>query len=330
MPPWPAGGGMLNGRPAGHWLMLMALVAMWGSSFVVNKVAVTALPPATVVAARLVIAAGVLAGLAIALRHGLPAERRVWRACAVMAVVGNALPFTLITWGQQRIDSGLAGILMAVMPLVTLILAHLFVAGERLTPRRVAGFLTGFAGIVVLIGPAALLELEAGGSALLAQLAVLSGAVCYAVNTILARRRPASEPLPTAAAVSIVGALLMVPPGLVGGGGALPAAAGVLPDDPLALAAVGYLGLIATALATVVYFRLVTAAGPSFLSYINYLIPLWAVGLGVVALDETPQASALAGLVLVLSGIALSEWRGGAPPGRAQTVAGDGDPQRRG
>ena len=198
-------------RPLSHWLLLVALVAMWGSSFVFTKLAVDALPPAVVVAARLVIAAVLLLALLAIRGEALPGAWRQWRWIVAMAIVGNALPFWLISWGQQHIDSGLAGILMAIMPLSTLILAHLFVAGERLTMRRAAGFLLGFAGIVVLIGPEALLEVRGSGSALVAQVAVLGGAVCYAVNSILARRRPASPPRQAAAGVALAAGLMMAP-----------------------------------------------------------------------------------------------------------------------
>ena len=128
-----------------------------------------------------------------------------------MALVGNCIPFWLISWGQQGIDSGPAGILMAIMPLTTLVLAHLFVDGERLNRSRVLGFAMGFCGIVVLVGPEALLEFEGGGSALLSELAVLSGALCYAVATIVARRRPKSDALVAASGVMIAAAVIMMP-----------------------------------------------------------------------------------------------------------------------
>jgi len=305
----------ISRRPLSHWLLLFALVAMWGSSFALTKVAVTALAPEAVVAARLAIAAVVLAAVGLALGRRLPRGWRLWAYSAAMAVIGNALPFVLISWGQQGISSALAGILMAVMPLTTMVLAHVFVEGERMTPAKIAGFLVGFTGVVVLIGPEALLALGGSRSALASQLAVLGGTVCYAVNTILARRRPPADALATAAGVTVIAAVLMMPV----------AAAGGAPwpiDAPVpALIAVGVLGIVSTAVATVVYFRLIAAAGPSFLSQINYLIPVWAVGVGVAVMDERPEWSALGGLVLVLAGIALSE-RGRAGPAAPGAVTG--------
>lgn len=266
-----------------------------------TKVAVSALSPSSVVAGRLVIAAAILGVTVAAMGKRLPGWGRPWVFFIAMAVTGNCIPFWLISWGQREIDSGLAGILMAVMPLATLVLAHIFVEGERLTPNRAAGFATGFAGIVVLIGPEAVLQ--ATGSDLPSKLAVLAGALCYAVATIIARHRPDGDALVAAAGVAIAASVVMAPVAAVNGG--LLAS----PIAPASLAAVAVLGLVSTAMATVVYFKLIALAGPSFLSLINYLIPLWAVLVGMIVLGEQPEWKALGALALVLSGIALSELK---------------------
>ncbi len=291
-------------RPLTHWLLLLALVAMWGTSFLLTKVAVAAIPPLDLVAGRFALGTAVLLSLLIVTRRRLPAGGRLWLFIFAIAVVGNCLPFLLISWGQQRIDSGLAGILMAIMPLTTVMLAHVFVAGERLNRHKAAGFLLGFLGIVVLMGPAVLLELRGSGTVLLSQLAVLGGAVCYAVNTIIARHRPESDALVAAAGVSLVACLIMTPVSALTG---LPDLSAVPASALLALAA---LGVVSTALATVVYFKLITLAGPSFLSLINYLIPAWAVLAGMLVLGERPGWTAFAGLALILTGIALAETKG--------------------
>ena len=295
----------MDRHPIGHWLLLLALVAMWGSSFMLTSIAVSLLTPAALVVFRLVIAALVLVLLVGIRRHAVPRTRRFWLFCGALAITGNCLPFLLIAWAQQRIDSGLAGILMAIMPLTTLLLAHFFVQGERMTWSRAGGFVVGFLGVVLLIGPEALLELRGHGSALLYQLAALGGACCYAVNTILARHRPPSEPLVAAAGVMLLASLIMLP---LAGPGALTS----LDGAPLGvLLAVIALGLVSTATATVVYLRLVVVAGPTFTSQINYLIPVWALLVGMVFLGERPGWSALAALLLILGGIAFSQWRGG-------------------
>lgn len=281
------------------WLLLFSLVAMWGSSFLLTKIAVSHLAPAHVVSGRLIVATLLLGGLVILARKRLPTGGRIWRFFVAMAIVGNVLPFLLISWGQQRIDSGLAGILMAVMPLTTLVLAHFFIDGERMNRGRLAGFLLGFTGIVVLIGPASLAQLGGSGEILFAQLAVLGGAICYAINTIIARRRPEADAWVTAAIVLAVATLLSAP---FATSQPLPAS---LPLD--AVLAVLVLGLISTAAATVIYFKLIALTGPTFLSMINYLIPLWAVAMGMVFMGERPDWNALLALVLILFGIALSQ-----------------------
>jgi drug/metabolite transporter (DMT)-like permease len=288
-------------RPLSHWLLLLALVAMWGSAFTLTGVAVRAFEPATLVALRLAMAAVLLALVVLLRGQRFPTGRRFWLFGLAISIAGNCVPFWLISFGQKEIDSGLAGILMGIMPLTTMVLAHFFVRGERLNGIKVAGFLLGFIGLVVLIGPTALLELQGYGSKLLYELAVLGGAICYAINAIIARHRPDADPLVAAAGVMLMGSLIMLP---VGG----PGAATQLAAAPFApLAAMIALGIVATAIATVVFLTLVTVAGPSFTSFINYLIPVWALLMGVLFLGEEPAMSSILALVLILGGIALSE-----------------------
>lgn len=288
-------------RPFIDWCHLALLVAMWGSSFVATKVAVDLMPPATVVAGRLIIGAVVLVSVLALTGWRVRIDRRSWRWFAVMALIGNALPFFLIGWGQQRLDSNLAGILMAAMPLMTLVLAHRYVADERMTGVRLLGFCIGFGGIILLLGPDADRYLDGAPDTLAAKVAVLAGAFCYAVNAVIARWRPADPPLVAATGVTIVAALMMTPTAMVID---FPLPVSLAPPGALALA---FLGVVSTALATVVYFRLIASAGPSFLSLINYFIPIWAVVLGWLTLNERPPPQALAALALVLVGITLSE-----------------------
>jgi drug/metabolite transporter (DMT)-like permease len=288
-------------RPLGHWLLLFALVAMWGSAFMFTGIAVRGFSPTALVTIRLALAALLLAGVVVARGHRWPRNWRFWLFSVAIALAGNCVPFWLISFGQQRIDSGVAGILMGIMPLTTMVLAHFFVRGERLNATKSAGFVIGFCGLVVLIGPHALLELRGQGTLLLYELAVLTGAICYAINTIIARHRPPADPLVAAAGVTLAGSAIMLP---IGAG----SAGAQLLDAPAApLAAMLALAIVATAIATVVFLRLVAIAGPSFTSFINYLIPVWALLMGVVFLDERPGATVVLGLVLILSGIALSE-----------------------
>jgi drug/metabolite transporter (DMT)-like permease len=289
------------GRPIIHWLLLFALVVMWGSAFMMTGIAVRAFSPAVLVTVRLVGGAVLLTGLVCLRGMWFPRHGRFWLFSLLLAIAGNAVPFWLISFGQQRVESGLAGILMGIMPLTTMLLAHFFVGGERLNASKAAGFTLGFAGLVVLLGPTALLELEGQGGVLLYELAILGGAICYAIHAILARHRPPAEPQVAAAGVMLMGGLLMLPLGLPGA----PAELAAAPFGPIwALAA---LTVIATSIATVVFLKLVVIAGPSFTSFINYLIPVWAALMGMIFLGERPGAGAFLALLLILGGIALSE-----------------------
>jgi drug/metabolite transporter (DMT)-like permease len=280
----------------------LALTVLWGSAFLFTKIAVGTIPSQLVVAGRLAVATLLLVPLALALARGLPRGGRLWLYLVLIAVFGNALPFSLIAWGQRWIDSGLAGILMAVMPLATLSLAHYLVPGERLTAFRIGGFALGFAGVAVLMGPEALMKLIDGRGDLVPMLAVLGGALCYSVSAILARLRPTSDAL-SSAAVTILLAAAMITPFALGASGPQSAQA----PSAASLAAVVVLGAFSTALAAVLYFRLVKSAGPAFVSQLNYLIPLWAVLIGVLFLGESPQPKHLFALGLILGGVLLAQ-----------------------
>jgi len=288
-------------RSLEDWVLLGTLVAVWGTGFGFIAAAVETLPALTVAAGRIVLAAVVLA-LAVAASGRRWPRGRVWRWFLLLGLVGNCLPFFAIGWGQIRVASSLAGILMGIMPLATLVLAHVFVPGEDMTRGKSLGFALGFAGVVVLTGPEALLELGGAPSDLVRQLAVLFGALCYATNAILTRHLPRTDALVASAATLGIAACVIGPVALV-------------VDRPWALdvsarslAAVAWLGLVTTAGATVVYFRLVASAGPTFFSYVNFLVPIVALSTGVVLLGERPGPNALAALVLVLGGLALVRW----------------------
>ena len=290
-------------RSLKDWGLLATLVALWGSNFMFVKLGVATVPPATLVASRLVIGAVILFTVIRAWGYTFPPIGRAWTPYVALALVGNCMPFWLITWGQQHIDSALAGILMAIMPLATLVLAHAFVTGEQMTRNRVAGFLLGFGGIVVLMGPAALAGVGGAPIEIIAQLSVLSGALCYAANGVLARVTLRGEVMVASAAIIAVAAVISLPVALA-------------VDQPWRLApswqsviVVIWIGIGPTAIATLVYFKLIGSAGPTFMSLVNYCIPVVALFLGVALLAEEPGANAYTGLILILGGIALSQLR---------------------
>ncbi|HOV04227.1 MAG TPA: DMT family transporter [Kaistiaceae bacterium] len=292
-------------RPA-DWLELSVLVVAWGSSFALTKVAVGALAPQWVAALRIAIGAALLVAIVLA-RGGRPAGEglRRWLWCLWLGAVGNVAPFFLIAWGTQYIASGLAGILMAAVPLVVITLAHFLLPDEPMTARRGAGFLVGFLGVVFLIGPDALGGLGAGGTTVLAELAILAATVCYALMGVTARRAPPMDPIEKSAGVLVAAAVLATVLAMV------TAPAGLSAVTPASATAVVVLGVLPTAIATVVLFRLLHRAGAGFVSLSNYLIPAFAVVTGIVFLGERLAWQDAAGFALLVAGLALAEARRG-------------------
>jgi drug/metabolite transporter (DMT)-like permease len=260
-------------------------------------------PPLTLVAGRLTIGALTLLVLLYARGVRLPPPGPIWLAYGILGVVGNALPFFLITWGQQVVDSALAGILMAAMPLATLVLAHFLVQGEHMTGARVTGFALGFVGIVFLMEPAAAAGLGGAVLQVISQLSILGGALCYSANSIMARLMIRTDFLVAATGTLLVSSLLVLPLAL------LLDRPWTLRPSASSVASIVWLGVGPTAIATILYYQLISSAGPTFMSLVNYLSPAIAVFLGVTLLGEHPGVNAYAGLVLILTGIALSQWR---------------------
>ena len=285
------------------WLGLLALVIMFGSAFMFTKLAVQVYPPTIVAAGRIIIAAIVLVVIALLRKESFSFLRNTWPLLIALAFFGDCLPFYLISWGQQTVDSSIAGILMAIMPLATIVMAHFFVAGEPLTINRVIGFLLGFLGILVLFGPAALAKFESEANMIFAMLAILGGAISYAISSILAKRLPGKGFLAISAAVLVIASVIMLPSLL------FTSQNWVLQIDSIEFLSLVMLGVFPTALATIVYFAVIARVGPSFVSQINYLIPIWAVIIGILFLNETIGINALIALVIILIGIAIAQRR---------------------
>lgn len=285
------------------WLLLIALSVLWGGSFLFVGLAVAELPTLSIVAARVGLAALALWAVVLLLRRPLPRQPGIWLAFLGMGLLNNAIPFGLMVWGQQTIAAGLAALLNATTPLFTVLVAGALLADERLTPARLAGVATGFAGVAVMVGPDALAGVSGD---LLAQGAVLAGALSYACAGVFGRRfrRMGVDPLVTAAGQVAASSLLILP-------------AALLRDRPWALpvpsatvvAALAGLALLSTALAYVIYFRLLARVGATNLLLVTFLIPVSATMLGVLVLGERPGWGQAAGAVLIACGLAAIDGR---------------------
>lgn len=255
--------------------------------------------PFTVACARTTLGAIALLGLMVALRRPLPDfTPRMTRYLLLIGLLNTALPFALLSWGQQFVPSAFAGISMAALPLFILPLAHIF-TDEKLTPRNLIGVCLGFLGAVVLIGPGVLhigTGMEPWG-----QLACLAAAMSYAVSSIMTRRCPPIDPITLAALLLTIGAAALIPTMLLIEG--LPSL--TTPRPTIAIIA---LGLVPTALAALIRVATIRSAGAVFMTLVNYQVPLWSVLFGVWILNEILPLRFFTALGLILLGLAISQW----------------------
>ncbi|MEM1102374.1 MAG: DMT family transporter [Pseudomonadota bacterium] len=291
---------------ASVWAMLLALSVLWGGSFFFVEVAVASLPPLLLVWLRVAIAAIALVVFLHVTGRRLPRDRDAWIAFLGMGLLNNVIPFSLIAWGQTEISSGLASIINAMTPVCAVVLAHLLTEDEKLTPARLTGVLLGVAGVVVLIG---LDALEGIGAAVLAQLAVLGATVSYGFAGIWGRRfkRAGIEPT-VAAAGQVAGStiILAVPVLVLSAPWTLP-----LPSGTVILSMLG-LALLSTALAYVLFFRILAAAGAGNVMLVTLLVPPSAILLGWAFLGERLELQHMAGMALIGLGLV---WLDGRLPG---------------
>ncbi len=274
--------------------MLVLLALVWGSSFMFIKVAVRQLDPATLVLGRVGIAALTL-GIAVPfLLRGVPfrdAIRRHWPAIVVVGLLNTAVPFWLLSWGETRVDSGLASIIQASVPIFNALLAFGFFHDQRVSGRSLVGVAVGFVGVALLVGA------QPQGK-ILGALAVVGMATCYAAGGLLTRRYLAAVPPPAVAlGTTTVAALALVPTGIAFAPDHVP---GWKP-----VGAVVFLGIVCTAFAYVLFFSIIAGAGAGYASLVTYLVPPIALAYGAVFLHEHIGWPALVGLGLILVGVAL-------------------------
>jgi drug/metabolite transporter (DMT)-like permease len=286
-----------------EWLLLITLSILWGGSFFFVGIAVHALPRFTIVALRVGLAAIALNAIVLAMRLKMPRNRLLWSAFFGMGLLNNMIPFSLIVWGQTHIASGLASILNATTPLFTVIVAHFLTNDEKMTGGRLAGVVVGFAGVVLMIGPEALMGL---GTNTLAQLAVLGAAISYAFAGVFGRRfrNMGIAPLVTASGQITASTVVLIPLAIVvERPWTLP-----MPAFEVWCAIIG-LALLSTALAYILYFRVLATAGASNVLLVTFLIPISAILLGSTILGEKLDLKHFVGMGLIGLGLAAIDGR---------------------
>tara|TARA_Y100000748_G_scaffold290815_1_gene277777 strand:- start:1574 stop:2488 length:915 start_codon:yes stop_codon:yes gene_type:complete len=285
-----------------NWVLLLLLSAIWGGAFTLNKYALQAYNPEILVTGRLLVAAVVLIIFVLIFFKKVEIKASDWKYYLFMSVIGIVAPFLLISYGQMGIDSSLAGILMSTMPISTLILSHFFLDDEKMTKMKLIGFIIAFIGIIILIMPGTA-ELEISLiDGLYSEFMVISGAVLYSFAAVYGKRYKITNPLNASTGVTLYSAMIMTI--------YLTLNSSLIPTDFGSInhiSAVLILGIFCTAIATIIYFQILQSSGATFISMMNYLIPIWAILFGVMFFDEIALWNYFLGLLVVIFGIQLSQ-----------------------
>jgi drug/metabolite transporter (DMT)-like permease len=285
------------------WIMVGLLGLVWGATFMGIEIALRGITPFWLAAGRIAFAAVLTVAVWRARGGALFAARPAphdWRRMVSIGLLSSAVPFMLLSWGQQYVNSGFAGVSMAAVALMVLPLAHFMVPGEHMRPRTLTGFVIGFIGVLVLIGAQAF---ASTGESLenLGRLTCLAAAACYAFSSVEMRLLPAVDAVGLSAVSLIIGAVFVGTAALIVEG------APPMPDLQT-LGAIAVLGLIPTAGANLLRVLVIRSAGPTFMTLTNYQVPVWSVIFGTNLLGEAFPPSLFWALLLILGGLAISQW----------------------
>ncbi|OLP61781.1 hypothetical protein BJF93_18965 [Xaviernesmea oryzae] len=284
-----------NIAPNRDLALLVALATLWGASYSFIKLGVETIPPITLIALRTLIAGTLLLALLRLRGIALPRDRRLWSRFVIQACLNSVLPFTLIAWAEQRIDAGLAVILNATTPIFAFLLTWLMTRHEPANGRKLFGVIAGLGGTCLVVGTEAIGGL---GADILPQLAVLAAALCYAGAAIFGKRFGGLDPMLPATGSLLSGAMILLPVSL------LVDRPWTMAPSAASLLALGGLSIFSTALAFVLYFRLVQGLGSLATTAQSYLRVPIGIAIGMVALGERPSATAGLGLAAILIGVA--------------------------
>jgi len=283
-----------------EWGLIILLSILWGGSFFFVGVAVKEMPPLTIVLCRVALASVILLAVVHLKGDKMPSSPGLWGGFIIMGALNNLIPFSLIVWGQTHIESGLASILNGTTPIFSVVLAHFLTKEERLASNRVTGVLIGWIGVAMLIG---IESLRGFGIEVIGQIAVLGAAFSYACAAIYGRRFKGLSPLVVATGM-LCGSTIMITP------------LALFVDQPwnlspsvLTMMALFGLAAISTSLAYIIYFRVLSTAGPTNLLLVTFLIPLSAILLGVMVLGEQLDWNAFVGMGLIFIGLIAIDGR---------------------
>jgi len=283
-----------------NWFLLILLSAIWGGAFTLNKMALDTFTPEVIVAGRLISGSVFLVALIYFLYKRFSINLAQVNYYLFMSLVGIVIPFIAIITGQKNIDSAMAGILMATMPISTILLSHLFLEDEKMNKQKFIGFIISFLGVFILIYRDDLFIDNSISETFESQLLVILGATLYAFAAIYGKKYKITDPL-SASTGTILFATFFMTIYLIFIDQSKPSFSHLLLDMNILL-----LGVLCTAIATVIYFQILQSEGASFISMMNFLIPLWAILFGIIILNDQFSWNYILGLLVILFGIKLA------------------------
>ena len=283
-----------------NWFLLILLSAIWGGAFTLNKIALDLYTPEVIVAGRLIVGSAFLIVLIYFIYKRFTFNLSQLNYYLFMSLVGIVIPFIAIINGQRNIDSAMAGILMATMPITTILLSHFFLVDEKINQQKFIGFLISFFGVFILIYREDLFINNSFSTTLISQLQVMLGSTLYSIAAIYGKKYKMTDPVSASTGTILFATFFML-------------IYLIFIDESnvsIPMLLVNYnillLGILCTAIATIIYFQILQTAGASFLSIMNFLIPLWAILFGILILNDTFSWNYIFGLIIILAGIKLA------------------------
>jgi len=283
-----------------NWFLLILLSAVWGGAFTLNKLALDSYTPEVIVAGRLIVGSVFLIVLVYFMYKRFTINFSQLNYYLFMSLVGIVIPFIAIINGQKHIDSAMAGILMATMPITTIMLSHFFLVDEKMNKQKFIGFIISFFGVFILIYRDNLFKNNSLSSTLESQLLVMLGSTLYSVAAIYGKKYKMTDPVSASTGTILFATFFMIIY-LLFIDDSNPNLSELMLNTNILL-----LGILCTAIATIIYFQILQTSGASFLSIMNFLIPLWAIVFGILILDDAFSWNYILGLAVILLGIKLA------------------------